>query len=68
MCKVMNIIVKVNAAESPFNNRLFERHNFIIADILDKILEPLSLNPDLALSWCLNAKNAITNVNEFSPF
>ena len=39
MCEAMNITVKVTAAESPFSNGLVERHNMIIAYMLDKVLE-----------------------------
>ena len=39
MCKAMTITVKVTAAESPFSNGLVEKHNMIIANMLDKILE-----------------------------
>ena len=50
MCKAINITVKVTAAESPFSNGLVERHNFIIADMMDKTLEELQFSLDLALS------------------
>ena len=39
MTEPMNITVKVTAAESPFSNGLVESHNFIIADMTDKLLE-----------------------------
>ena len=68
MCESLNIIVKSTAAESPFSNGLVERHNLIIADMLDKILEENSIEFDLALAWCPNAKKSITNVHGFSPF
>ena len=37
--EAMNRTVKVTAAESPFSNGLVERHNMIIAYMLDKVLE-----------------------------
>ena len=43
----MNITVKVTAAESPFSNGLVEKHNMIIANILDKILEDQQLDLDM---------------------
>ena len=62
-------MVKVTAAESPFSNGLVERHNFIIADMMDKVLEESQhLDMDLTLAWCLNAKNSLANVHGFSPF
>ena len=57
MCKVMYITVRVTATESPFSNRLVERHNMIIENMLNKILIDQQLDLDNALSWCLNAKN-----------
>ena len=39
MAESMNITVKVTTAESPFSNGLVERHNFIIADMMDKVFE-----------------------------
>ena len=64
----MKITVKVTAAESPFSNGLVKRHNMIIANMLDKILEDQQLDLNIALSWCLNAKNSLANVHGFSPF
>ena len=68
MCKPMNITEKVTAAESAFSNGLVEQHNFIIIKMMDKTLEESQFSLDLALSWCLNAKNPLTNVHGFSPF
>ena len=69
MAESMNNTVKVTAAESPFSNGLVERHNFIIADMMDKVLEEAQhLDMDLTLAWCLNAKNSLANVHGFSPF
>ena len=63
----MYIAVKVTAAESPFSNRLVERHNMIIANMLNKILGDQQLDLDIALPWCLNAKNSVANIHGFSP-
>ena len=38
MAASINISVKVTVAESPFSNKLAERHNLIIADMMDKVL------------------------------
>ena len=52
MAESMNITVKVTAAESLFSNVLVERYNFIIADMMDKVLEESQhLNMDLTLAW-----------------
>ena len=47
--KALNITVKVTAAESPFSNGLVERHNMLIANMLDKILEDQQPDLDIAL-------------------
>ena len=65
MCEAMNITIKVTVAESPFSNGLVDRHNFIITYMMDKKLEESQLNLDLALPWCLNAKNSLANVLGF---
>ena len=40
----------------------------IIANMLDKILEDQQLDLNIALSWCLYAKNSLAKVHEFLPF
>ena len=67
MCEAMNITVKVTAAETQ-QNGLVERNNMIIANMLDMILEDQQLDLVIALSWWLNAKNALANGHGFSPF
>ena len=69
MAECMNVTVKVTAAQSPFSNGLVARHNSIITDMMDKVLEESHhLDMDLTLTWCLNAKNSLANVHGFSPF
>ena len=68
MCEAMNITVKVTAAESPFSNGLVERHNFIIAVMINKTLQESQFSLDLALSWYLNPRNSLTNIHGFLPF
>ena len=36
--------------------------------MLDKILEENNIDFKLALAWCLNAKNSLSNVHGFSPY
>ena len=68
MCEAMNVTVKVTAAEFPFSSGLIERHNMIITNILDKILEDQQLDLDIASSWCLNAKNSLANAHDSHHF
>ena len=39
MCESLGIVIETTAAESPRSNNLVERHNLILADVLDKVLE-----------------------------
>ena len=68
MCKSMNIRFMLTAAESPFSDGLVERHNLILSEMLDKTLEDHNTDFELALVWCVNAKNYLANVHSFSPF
>ena len=64
----MNISMKNTAGKSPWSNGLVERHNLVVAEMLDKVTEESKCDFDLALAWVLNAKNSLKNVNGFSPY
>ena len=67
IAEYMNITVKKTAVESSFSIGLVERHNFVITDIIDKVLEKSQhLNMDLTLVWCLHAKSSLVNIHGFS--
>ena len=68
MCEQMNIAVKNTAARSPWSNGIVERHNLVIAEMLDKVLAESKCDFDSALAWCLTAKNSLQNVDGFTPF
>ena len=68
LCESLNVSVKTTGAESPWSNGLVERHNLVISEMLDKVLEDSQCDFDIALSWCVNAKNSLQNVHGFSPF
>ena len=68
LCEQFNITVKRTAAESPWSNGLVERHNLVIAEMLKKVLHDTDCDFDLGLSWCINAKNSLENVQGYSPF
>ena len=76
MCESLNIKIKTTGAEAPWSNGLVERHNLIISEMLDKVLEDTKCNSDIALAWCVNAKNSLQNCNsnmskklvKFSPY
>ena len=61
-------VFKTTAAEAPWSNELIERHNLVLADMLNKDLDDTQYHPDLAVSCCINAKNSLHNVHGFSPY
>ena len=67
MAESLGITVKT-AAEAPWSNGLIERHNLVLANMLNKVLDDARCHPDLAVSWCINAKNALHSVPGFSPY
>ena len=68
MAESLGITVKTTAAEAPWSNRLIERHNLVLADMLNKVLDDTQCHPNLAVSWCINAKNSLHNVHGFSLY
>ena len=62
----MNTAAKVTATESPFSNKLVQRHNLMIVDVMDKVFEESQLlEMDLTLTWCLNAKKCTSKPKLF---
>ena len=68
MAESLVISVKTTAAEAPWSNGLIERHNLVLANMLNKVLDDTQCHPDLELSWCINAKNSLHRVHGFSPY
>ena len=58
----------VAAAESPWSKSVTERHNQILADVLDKVLEKRNCDLNLAVAWCINAKNSLSSILGFFPY
>ena len=68
MAKSLRITVKTMAAEAPWRNGLIERHNLVLADMLSKVLDDTQCHPNLAVSWCINAKNSLHSAHGVSPY
>ena len=66
MCESLRIVIKTAATESPWSNDLVEKHNLILADIFDKVLEEIQCDLELAVPWCVNVKNSLSNIHSFS--
>ena len=67
LCEALNIKVHTTGAESPWSNGIIERHNLVVSEMLNKVIEENHCSLDIALAWCLNAKNTLQNVHGFSP-
>ena len=68
LCESFNVIVQTTGAEAPQSNGLVDCHNLVLSDMLDKVLEDSHCDFDVALTWCLIAKNSLQNVHGFSPY
>ena len=68
LCEVFGIKMKTTAAESPWSNGLVARHNLVLAEMLDKVIDDTGYNLKIVLPWCINAKNSLYNIHGFSPF
>ena len=67
MAQLLNNHVLSTAAESPWQNGITERHNAIISNMVDRILEDVNSSIEVALAWALSAKNSLKNVFGYSP-
>ena len=68
MAESLVISVKTTAAEAPWSNGLIERHYLVLANMLNRVLDDTQCHPDLAVSWCINAKNSLHSVHGFPPY
>ena len=58
ICETFNIIHRTTAAESPFSNGICERHNLLIAEMTEKVIEDVGCSLNIALMWAVHAKNS----------
>ena len=58
MDEQLNINVKTTSAESPWSNGIVEKHNGVIRNMKEKVLPDVGCSLEVALAWCLSAKNA----------
>ena len=65
-CERLNVKVKTTAAESHWSNELIEKHNKIIDQSVEKVMEDISCSLDVALPWVVSARNALQTVYGFS--
>ena len=68
VCEAFNINQKSTAAEAPFSNGICERHNLLIGEMTQKIIEDVGCSLQTALMWAVHAKNSLINIHGFSPY
>ena len=68
LAESFGIIIKTTGAEAPWSNGLVERHNRVLGEMLNKIIDGCHCTLDVALAWAVNAKNSLANVHGFSPY
>ena len=56
MCSLMNIKVMTLPAESPWCNGIVERHNGILGQMIEAVVDDTGCNIDIAIAWSVNAK------------
>ena len=68
MCENLNINMKTTPAESAWSNGLCEKYNGVIGEAVKKVQEEVKCSVEVALAWCVNAKNSLHTVHGFSPY
>ena len=65
--EAFNITIKTTAAESPWSNGICERLNGVLGTLVNKILDDVNCNIQMALAWAVSARNAYDNNSGYSP-
>ncbi|GAB1599884.1 hypothetical protein Ahia01_000265900 [Argonauta hians] len=65
--ELLNTKILTTAAESPCSNGITERHNALLAGMVEKVMEDTNCSLEIAVAWSVSAKNALKNVHGFSP-
>lgn len=66
--EAFNVKILTTAAESPWSNGVCERLNAVLSGMVRKILADCpDCGVDVALSWAVAARNALSNFSGFSP-
>ena len=63
----LNINIKTTAAESPWSNSIVEKQNGVIGNMMEKVMSDIGCSLEVALSWCISAKNLLLNSYGYSP-
>lgn len=67
MGEKLNTTICNTAAESPWSNGINERHNAILGNMIEKIIDDTGCSLQVAVASAVSSKNALANVYGFSP-
>ena len=67
MGEQLNINIKATAAESPWSNSIVEKQNGVIENMMEKVMSDVGCSLEVALAWCISAKNLLLNSYGYSP-
>ena len=67
LCMQFGIQLQTSPSESPWCQGIVERHNAIIGQMIDKVMNSTGCNRGIACCWAMNAKNTLSNIHGFSP-
>ena len=63
----LNMNICTTGAELPWSNGIVEKHDSVIGNTMEKVLADVNCSLEVALRWCLRAKNALLNSYSYSP-
>ena len=63
----LNTTIKTTAAASPWSNRVNERHNAMLDNMIKKVLDDTGCSLTVAIASAVCSKNSLANVYGFSP-
>ena len=67
MGEQLNINIKITAAESPWSDAIAENQNGAIGNMMEKVMLDVGCSLEVALAWCISAKNSLLNSCGYSP-
>ena len=67
MGEQLNINIKATAAESSWSNSIVEKQNGVIGNMMEKVITDAGCSLEVALVWCISAKNLLVNSYGYSP-
>ena len=67
MGEQLNINIKTTAAESPWFKSIAVKQNGAIGNMMEKVMSEVGCSLEVALAWCISAKNSLLNSYGYSP-